>query len=251
MQVSRLSTMNVEPPFVKDMFDAIAPRYDLLNRLLSFRQDIYWRKVLVSTLLIPPKGRALDVACGTGDVLLELVHRKGSDMTAVGVDFSPAMLQLASRKISTVTSHSNISLLAGNALALPFRKETFDGVSIAFGIRNIADKANALRAFHRCLKAGGMLVVLELTTPPKGLLRSLYLFYFKRILPMIGGLISGDDQAYRYLPDSVIHFPESDAFAAIMREAGFAHVKYRRLTLGIATLYVGLKKGESSDKGSS
>lgn len=234
--------MNNERPFVKDMFSAIAPKYDLLNRLLSLRQDVYWRRVLVSTLCIPPNGRILDVACGTGDVLLELIHRRGPAIMAVGVDFSLAMLTLAQGKQISMDEDANMILLAGNALALPFHDGTFDGVTIAFGIRNIVDKAQALQSFHRCLKAGGMLAVLELTTPPKGFLRALYLFYFKRILPLIGGFISGDAHAYRYLPDSVVHFPESHVFAASMREAGFSQVAFRRLSLGIATLYTGVKK---------
>ncbi len=234
--------MNMEKPFIKDMFDAIAPRYDLLNRLLSLRQDVYWRRVLVSKLQIPPKGRALDVACGTGDVMLELIRQKGPDLTAVGLDFSPGMLGLARRKVMAAADHPAIVLLAGNALALPFAPRTFDGISIAFGIRNIADKLGALKEFYSCLKTGGTLGVLELTTPPKGLLRSFYFFYFQQILPLIGGLISGDKMAYHYLPDSVMHFPESHVFADMMRQVGFVQVKYRRLTLGIATLYTGLKR---------
>jgi len=151
------------------------------------------------------------------------------------------MLQIANQKIGKKSFGSTISLIAGNALEMPFKPSSFDAITIAFGIRNIADKLTALKAFHDSLKKGGILAVLELTTPPKGLFHSLYLFYFKRILPLIGWLISGDTMAYRYLPDSVLHFPESKIFVDIMQSAGFTDIRWRRLTLGIVTLYLGKK----------
>lgn len=233
--------MNVELPFVKDMFNAIAPRYDLLNRLLSLRQDVYWRRVMMTTLDIPPGGRLLDVACGTGDVAIEAWNRKSSGIRIVGVDFSPEMLRFGLKKTSRIGARDGIQLVAGNALQLPVKPETFDAVTIAFGIRNIADKEKALTSFYRCLKKGGSLAVLELTTPPPGFFRSLYLFYFQRALPLIGKWVSGDAGAYSYLPESVLHFPESRKFAAMMRRAGFSDVRWRGLTLGIATLYIGKK----------
>ncbi len=196
---------------------------------------------MVSEITAPTRGCVLDMACGTGDVILEIHKQKGKDVTVIGSDFSPNMLQIANQKIGKKSSGSNISLIAGNALEMPFKPGSFDAITIAFGIRNIADKVTALKAFHDSLKKGGILAVLELTTPPKGLFHSLYLFYFKRILPLIGWLISGDTMAYRYLPDSVLHFPESKIFVAIMRSAGFTDIRWRRLTLGIVTLYLGKK----------
>ncbi|OQX22943.1 MAG: bifunctional demethylmenaquinone methyltransferase/2-methoxy-6-polyprenyl-1,4-benzoquinol methylase [Desulfobacteraceae bacterium IS3] len=227
----------MELPFIREMFDAISPKYDLLNRLLSLRQDVYWRREMVRAMRIPDKGMVLDVACGTCDVALEILRQKGSGVNVFGADFSPGMLRLAKDKIRD----SGIHLLAGNAFHLPFRAETFDAVTIAFGIRNITDKLSVLKKFHEHLKPGGMLLVLELATPPKGLLLSLYLFYFKKILPIIGWFFSKNLMAYKYLPASVMDFPQAPAFAGIIRSAGFSNVSWRRLTLGIATLYVGIK----------
>ncbi len=229
---------NVELPFIRDMFDTIAPRYDLLNRLLSLRQDVWWRQAMISAMDIPGDGIVLDVACGTGDVALEILRQKGPGVRVVGADFSPGMLLLAKDKIGA----SDLHLVSGNALSLPFREKTFDAVTIAFGIRNIVDKHTALNAFCEQLKPGGMLLVLELATPQKGLLRSLYLFYFKKLLPLIGWFFSKNLGAYQYLPKSVLSFPKPEAFSAIMRSAGFSNIRWRNLTLGIATLYVGHKE---------
>jgi len=232
---------NIESPFIKDMFNAIAPRYDFLNRLLSFRQDVYWRRKMISLVTVPKRAIILDMACGTGDVILETLRQKGAGNTIVGSDFSPAMLQLADKKMKSVVSLSDIFLVAGNALHLPFKTGSFDLITIAFGIRNINDKFSALKAFHRGLKKDGTLAVLELTTPQKGIFRLCYLLYFRKILPLIGRLVSGNSLAYRYLPDSVLHFPSSRDFAEIMLSAGFSNVQWRKLTLGIVTLYIGKK----------
>ena len=229
-----------ELPFVREMFDSIAPRYDLLNRLLSLRQDVVWRKKMVSAMAIPENGQVLDVACGTGDVAMEICRQKGPLVKVTGIDFSPGMLRLAQEKIRQ-NQNTAISLLAGDALALPFGVESFHAVTIAFGIRNIQDKARALRAFYESLMPGGVVLVLELATPKKSRLHDSYLAYFQKVLPTIGRLFSKHSFAYSYLPDSVSRFPAPDVFIAIMAEAGFSHVTCRRLTLGIANLYVGIK----------
>jgi len=229
-----------ELPFVREMFDSIAPRYDLLNRLLSLRQDVVWRKKLVSVMAIPENGQVLDVACGTGDVAIEICRQKGSRVKVTGLDFSPGMLGLAREKTRR-NQNSSISLLAGDALALPFGEASFHAVTIAFGIRNIQDKAGALRAFYESLMPGGMLLVLELATPKKTRLREAYLTYLQKVLPIIGRLFSKHSFAYSYLPDSVSRFPATDVFMTIMAEAGFSHVTCRRLTLGIANLFTGVK----------
>lgn len=234
---------NMELPFVRDMFEAIAPRYDLLNRLLSLRQDVYWRRAMVSAMEIPDKGAVLDVACGTGDVAIEILRQKGPGVNVFGIDFSPRMIVLANDKIKPMSVKSNIHLLAGNAFELPFKTETFDAVTIAFGIRNITDKLSVLKVFHDSLKTGGMLLVLELATPRKGLLLSGYLFYFKKILPLIGWFFSRNLKAYQYLPASVLNFPSARNFAALMHSAGFSNIRWKNLTMGIATLYVGYKGG--------
>ncbi|MBN1931113.1 MAG: bifunctional demethylmenaquinone methyltransferase/2-methoxy-6-polyprenyl-1,4-benzoquinol methylase UbiE [Desulfobacterales bacterium] len=233
---------NMELPFVREMFESIAPKYDLLNRLLSFRQDIYWRKLMISTMKTPDNATVLDVACGTGDVALEIGRQKGTSVSIFGIDFSERMLTLAKDKIKSNSAGEKIHLLAGNALYLPFKPNVFDAITIAFGIRNIMDKSLVLKAFHRILKPGGMLLVLELSTPQKGLLLAFYRFYFKKILPLIGGFFSKNKKAYQYLPASVASFPAPNAFAAIIRMAGFTDIRWCRLTMGIANLHVGYKK---------
>jgi demethylmenaquinone methyltransferase/2-methoxy-6-polyprenyl-1,4-benzoquinol methylase len=145
---------NRELPFVREMFDNIAPRYDLLNRILSMRQDVVWRKKMVAAMRIPDNGHVLDVACGTGDVVMEVVRQKGPRVNVVGIDFSPGMLALARQKIGCRQTRADISLLAGNALALPFRSASFHALTIAFGIRNIQDKVGALKSFYDSLVPG-------------------------------------------------------------------------------------------------
>ncbi len=235
---------NAELPFIRDMFDAIAPAYDLLNRLLSLRQDVWWRRAMVSAMDIRSDAVVLDVACGTGDVAFEILRQKGPEVTVFCVDFSPAMLALAREKVSafTLPKPSSIHLLAGNAFHLPFREDTFDAITIAFGIRNIQDKLSVLNIFQNCLKPGGMLLVLELAVPPKGsFLSSLYHLYFKHALPLIGWLFSKNLDAYQYLPASVANFPKAEVFSGIMRSAGFSDIRWRNLTMGVANLYVGFK----------
>ncbi len=229
-----------ELPFIREMFDDIAPRYDLLNRLLSLRQDVVWRKKMVSVMAIPDKGRVLDVACGTGDVAVEICRQKDPRVKVTGIDFSPGMLFLAREKIRR-NRNTAISLLAGDALALPFGEQTFHAVTIAFGIRNIRNQVGALKAFYESLMPGGMVLVLELATPKKTRLRDAYLAYFQRVLPLVGRLLSKHGFAYSYLPDSVSRFPTSDVFMSIMADAGFSHITCRRMTLGIANLFVGIK----------
>jgi demethylmenaquinone methyltransferase/2-methoxy-6-polyprenyl-1,4-benzoquinol methylase len=229
-----------ELPFVREMFDSIAPRYDLLNRLLSMRQDVVWRKKMVAAMNIPANARVLDVACGTGDVMLEIRRLKRPRVTVIGMDFSGNMLALAKEKIRGGAGGEPF-LMAGNALMPPFRPAAFHAVTIAFGIRNIQDKIGVLQAFHEILKPGGMALILELATPGPSRLRDAYLAYFQKVLPLIGRLFSKHNFAYTYLPDSVSRFPAPDKFMEMMKTAGFTQVFCRRLTLGIANLFVGTK----------
>lgn len=243
MQKAGLSMKDMELPFIREMFESIAPSYDLLNRLLSLSQDIYWRRAMVSAIEAPDNGVLLDVACGTGDVAIEILRQKGTGVLIFGVDFSHNMLIRAKDKIKSIINRSKIHFLAGNAFNLPFREETFDAITIAFGIRNIGDKLSVLKVFYDSLKSGGMLLVLELATPQKGFLLSFYLFYFNKILPLIGWFLSKNLKAYQYLPSSVANFPDPKRFAAMMRSAGFINVRWKSLTMGIANLHVGCKKG--------
>ena len=231
----------MELGFIQDMFNHIAPRYDLLNRLLSLRRDVYWRREMAAALAMPKTGRVLDVACGTGDVMIELIHQAKAGDHVIGLDFAPEMLIVAQKKLAARRRKTRTDLIAGNGLTLPFLPGTFDAMTIAFGIRNIMDRKSALREFYTHLKPGGQLAVLELSTPKPHLFKFLYSLYFERILPAIGGFFSSNRMAYQYLPASVLRFPEPEAFAGLMRAAGFEDIRWRRLTLGLATLHIGFK----------
>ncbi|MCK5838001.1 MAG: bifunctional demethylmenaquinone methyltransferase/2-methoxy-6-polyprenyl-1,4-benzoquinol methylase UbiE [Desulfobacula sp.] len=232
--------MNNELDFIKDMFDRIAPKYDFLNRLLSLRQDTVWRTQMVKAATLQNGSRVLDVACGTCDVALEISSQLKGQACIFGLDFSFGMLKLGKQKLIQMCQ-KNISLLTADALHLPFQQRLFDAVFIAFGIRNIMNRQRALTAFLTVLKAGGRLAVLELTTPQKGIFRSLYLLYFQKILPVIGSFFSKDLNAYTYLPDSVLNFPSPVEFSKLMRQAGFENVRFKQMTFGIVTLFVGIK----------
>jgi len=232
--------MNKELDFVKDMFDRIAPRYDFLNRLLSMRQDIVWRNQMVKAAALQKDSRALDVACGTCDVALEINSQLKGQTQILGLDFSFGMLRLGKLKLLK-KKKKNIKLINADALNLPFKHHIFDAIFIAFGIRNIMDRQRAVKAFFDTLKRGGRLAVLELTSPEKGFFRSLYLLYFQRILPMIGSFFSKDSNAYTYLPDSVLKFPTPVEFSKLMKEAGFKSIKFKQMTFGIVTLFIGTK----------
>jgi demethylmenaquinone methyltransferase / 2-methoxy-6-polyprenyl-1,4-benzoquinol methylase len=225
-----------EIPFVRQMFDHIAPRYDFLNRLLSLRRDVVWRQVLVQRLQLGANATVLDVACGTADVALEIV-RQFPDARVTGVDFAPQMLRLARPKIKAAP----IVLAAADAFDMPFKPGGFNALTIAFGIRNIQNKTGVLKQFWDHLKPGGRLAILELITPTREPARSAYLFYFNRLLPVVGRFFSKHSYAYTYLPDSVAKFPPADEFMHLMRQCGFVHLRYRKLTMGIAAIFIGDK----------
>jgi demethylmenaquinone methyltransferase / 2-methoxy-6-polyprenyl-1,4-benzoquinol methylase len=241
MQDPELSMRRGELDFVRDMFDRIAPHYDFLNRFLSLRQDVYWRRTLVSVLALHAGALVLDAACGTADVGLEIHRQTRGDALTVGIDFAPEMLRLAAPKIRGIAPHHSLCLAAADAFCLPFKPGGFDAVTMAFGIRNIQDKETVLRRFWDQLKPGGRLAILELGTPDRGALRRAYLFYFNRLLPFIGRFFSSHSFAYSYLPQSVARFPAAHRFAALMRRVGFRKVRYRKLTMGITVLFVGEK----------
>ena len=223
---------------VRKMFDTIAPRYDLLNRLLSFGIDRQWRRYAVSRLCVPPDGRVLDIATGTCDVALEIASRTHASVQIVGEDFTQGMLVQGQKKLDQSPNGKRITLVNAPCEAIPHPDNCFDAITIAFGIRNVVDRAEGLREMVRVLKPGGRAVILEFSNPRSRLFRNLYYFYFRRLLPAIGGLIS-QRSAYQYLPDSVLEFPPQEEFCALMREAGFAAVSFKDLTGGIATVYVG------------
>jgi demethylmenaquinone methyltransferase / 2-methoxy-6-polyprenyl-1,4-benzoquinol methylase len=223
---------------IREMFDAIAPRYDLLNRLLSFGIDKRWRSFAVGQLRIPEGGRVLDMATGTGDVALEIAARTPSSVRIVGEDFTQGMLVLGKSKVAGSPFRDRIFLVNAPCESIPHPSSSFDGVTIAFGIRNVVDRLEGLKEMCRVLKPGGRAVILEFSNPNSRIIRNLYNFYFRRLLPRIGGLISRRS-AYQYLPDSVMEFPDQATFKGLMADAGFTAVRHFDLTFGIATVYVG------------
>lgn len=222
---------------IRDMFSAIAPRYDFLNRLLSLGIDQGWRRTLARMAILQEPDAILDVACGTGDISLAL-RQKAPRARIVGLDFSQAMLDLAKVKIER--AQAEIELVAASAEELPFPDADFDLLTIAFGIRNVVDKKKALTEFYRVLRPKGRLAVLEFSQPQAAWLRTLYNFYFFKILPLIGGLFARRS-AYSYLPESVAKFPSQDEFTDWLKDVGFQCCRYHSLTFGIATLYLAEK----------
>jgi len=223
--------------YVRQMFTAIAPRYDLLNHVLSLNVDRLWRHRAVRALRWreAPGGSYLDVCAGTLDLAAELARQPEFRGRVLGADFVIPMLRLGRRKAPRVTA------IGGDALDLPFSDQSFDGCMVGFGVRNLADLDRGLGEMARVLKRGGRVVILEFSTPSTWPLRPLYRFYFRRVLPVIGRLLSKHTTAYSYLPDSVDRFPGPPDMAERMRRSGFANVEYQSLSFGIATLYRGVK----------
>jgi len=241
-----LATEKTELPFsganqIQDMFNAVAPRYDLLNRLLSAGFDRRWRKVAVREFDSVEDKTFLDVATGTADIALELTKRHPKPYRIIGMDFSLSMLKLGNQKVSSNKLNRSIKLVPGAAENIPLKDQTFDGAITAFGVRNFADARQGLREMYRVLKPNGKIVVLEFSFPKNGLLQWLYRFYFEKILPLTGRIISGHKSAYSYLPASVANFPQGEAFNEVLKDSGFKNVSFRPLTLGIVTLYTGMK----------
>lgn len=223
------------------MFDRIASRYDLVNRLLSFGQDIRWRKKLAELLPEKQSQIILDLATGTGDVLLSLVKYSKNIRYAIGLDMSAKMLAEARRKLPRSGISENLSLLRADATNIPCCDNSFDVVTIAFGIRNVTDVKKSLSEMHRVLNDSGKVLILEFSLPPNILIRKPHLFYLRYLLPAIGGLISGDKEAYQYLNTTIESFPYGNDFLKLLDEAGFKNTKAQPLTFGVATIYEGQK----------
>ena len=224
------------------MFDAIAPRYDLLNHLLSAGIDRRWRATAIRSLQLTGREMLVDVATGTGDVALHA--RRAGDAGAarvLGVDFAGAMLALALTKVRAAGEDRRIALVRGDAMNLPVPTMSADAVSISFGIRNVQRPEVACREMARVLRPGGRLAILEFGMPQIPGLNALYSWYFRRVLPLVGRMISGHTGAYTYLPASVGSFPPPAEFMTILRQSGFTEVKAVPLTLGIVYLYTGRK----------
>ena len=222
---------------VREMFDSIAPRYDALNWLLSFGVDDHWRRRAIRAVQRTEAHEVLDLACGTGDMTRLLLKHSKTCEQVYAVDASRQMLVHARAKAWPRGMREKVTFLEAGAESLPWEDESVGAVMVSFGVRNFADSSKALREMYRVLRPGGGVVVLEFSTPHGAIFKRLYKFYFRRCLPLVGGVISRDKKAYRYLPESVYAFPEGEAFLQELRGSGFANGVSRRMTGGIATLY--------------
>jgi demethylmenaquinone methyltransferase/2-methoxy-6-polyprenyl-1,4-benzoquinol methylase len=222
--------------YVQRMFSEIAPRYDLLNHLLSFNVDRSWRRRAIAALAWEraPSGTYVDLCAGTLDVAAALANRPGFSGRVLGADFAEPMLRAGATKMTTA-----LSPIVADALELPLRDESAEGAIVAFGIRNVENLDGALAETFRVLKPGARFVILEFSTPPSPMIRATYHAYFHHVLPTIGAAISGHGTAYRYLPDSVASFPNAGELAARLRGVGFDSVTWEPLTFGVAALHVG------------
>ena len=226
---------------IRRMFDGIAPKYDLLNHLLSLNVDKVWRR-RVTRMAPLSTGPLLDVCTGTGDLVFEYDRVCGGRVPVIGADFSGAMLAHALAKSRRRGSHPRIGFVQADAQQLPFANDTFEVVAVAFGLRNVTDTDRGLREMARVTRPGGRVAVLEFSRPQHWFLGRAYRAYFRRVLPMVGQLFSrSGEKAYEYLPASVMEFPDGEELAAKMRVAGLRDVTFTPFTCGITTLYIGVK----------
>ncbi len=229
---------------VVGMFNSIAPTYDFLNHFLSLNIDKVWRRKLVKLVAPYNPERILDVASGTGDLAIALNKLKPSGI--VGVDISEGMLEVGRKKIARKGLSSAITLLYGDSENLPFPTNSFNAVTVSFGVRNFSHLSVGLSDMCRVLKPGGVVAVLEFSMPRRFPVVQLYKFYFLKMLPFFGKMFSGHSDAYTYLPESVLQFPSGDKFLKLMKEAGFSNVKEKRLSFGIASIYTGEKLAKAN-----
>lgn len=225
---------------VHDVFSQIAKRYDVMNSVLSFWQHKLWRRFAMKQTNLTQGGHTLDVACGTGDWTISLAKVVGEQGKVVGLDFVDEMLDVARAKL-TKRGLKQVSLVAGNAMELPFSDNAFDVATIGFALRNVPDVLTVLKEMTRVVKPGGQVVSLELSKPQWRPFRILYYFYFYKVLPFIGSLAVGKKAPYAWLPESLTDFPDRIALEGIFREAGLKHVKSYPLTGGVAALHIGTK----------
>jgi demethylmenaquinone methyltransferase / 2-methoxy-6-polyprenyl-1,4-benzoquinol methylase len=224
---------------VAQMFDNISPKYDLLNRVLSMGIDISWRKKAVKMLRKHEPKLILDVATGTGDFAIEALRLNPDKI--IGVDISEGMLDMGRKKMKEKGLEHKIDLQTGDSEDLPFPDNMFDAVIVSFGVRNFETLEKGLAGMYRVLKPGGKVVILEFSKPKMFPFKQLYNFYFKHVLPGIGKMVSKDKSAYTYLPESVQAFPDGDNFLAILNKVGYKETLCKPLTLGISSIYTGIK----------
>ncbi|MFH1138161.1 MAG: bifunctional demethylmenaquinone methyltransferase/2-methoxy-6-polyprenyl-1,4-benzoquinol methylase UbiE [Pseudomonadota bacterium] len=223
---------------VQGIFSRVVGRYDLMNHVLSLGRDVFWRRAAAKRARLLGTGRFLDLACGTGDLALALVEAH-PQARVIGTDFTWPMLEKAKEKIEAGGRPNRPDLAGADALRLPFPDRAFDSVTMAFGIRNIPDRRRALEEMHRVLWPGGRALILELTFPRWSLVRKFYETYLNRLIPKLGGLLTGQPLAYQYLADSIMDFPAPEDFLLEMQRAGFVKTSCLKMTFGIAVLHVG------------
>ncbi|WP_018676048.1 bifunctional demethylmenaquinone methyltransferase/2-methoxy-6-polyprenyl-1,4-benzoquinol methylase UbiE [Riemerella columbina] len=237
-EVKPYNTEATKKTEVEDMFDNIAPKYDFLNRTLSMKVDLLWRKNLVNWLKKDQPKDILDVATGTGDLAIAI--EKSTQANIVGLDLSQQMLNIGIEKVKKLNLSDKIKMLKGDAENLPFEDNRFDSVTSSFGVRNFENLEKGLAEFRRVVKNGHSIYILEFSKV-EGILAPFYMFYFKHILPRIGKLVSKDSRAYTYLPDSVNAFPYGEEMKSILLKVGFKEVEYKKQSFGIATIYKATK----------
>jgi len=227
--------------YVETMFDAIAPRYDLMNRLMTFGLDRGWRRYVVAQAAPPAGGRALDVATGTGDIALDLAAAMSTRGTVAAMDFSLGMMRPGPGKVTRAGVGGVVHFLGADALALPFADNTFDCITTGFAMRNVTDIAQAFREMRRVVKPGGRVVCLEVAKPRFAPVRLGHQAYFNYVVPLIGRLVTGQREAYTYLPESARNFPPPPRLKELMEGVGLHNVRYRLLGLGAAAVHTGVK----------
>ncbi len=215
---------------IQEMFNNIADKYDFLNGVLSFALDANWRKIAIRLSDIKKDHKVLDLACGTGDMIAE-IHKQHPDAFIYGADFSVNMLHISQKKLN------NVPFTAADAHNLPFKDNSFDRLTMAFGFRNVTDKARGLAELYRVIKSGGKVCILELTKPENKVTSFFYRLYFMHILPLIGGIFSSR-KAYKYLPDSVYHFPKRKEYRQMIENAGFRNIHFKTLVFGAVTIVI-------------
>ena len=237
----------VSPPLkeqtVQRMFSSIARRYDLNNTLLSLGLHHRWKQSAVATAGLREGDQALDLCTGTADLALLMAKQVGPTGRVFGLDFNEAMLEIGRRKVLRTGLSDRVTLTLGNALSLQLQPESLDAVTVAFGVRNVADLGLVFREMWRVLKPGGRVVCLEFSRPTSAIFRWLYHLYSFRLLPYLGRIVSGDRTGvYHYLPASILEFPDQESLALLMRKSGFEDVRYQNLTGGIVAIHVGVKR---------
>lgn len=235
-----MSRTKSKEQFVHEVFESIAPKYDIMNDILSFRRHKAWRSFTMNKMRVKPGSTAIDLCCGTCDWTISLAESSGTG-DIVGLDFSRNMLEYGEKKIKSLGLDKQITLVQGNAMSLPYEDNTFDYATIGFALRNVPDLVQVIREMQRVVKPGGLVVSLELSKPTWEPFKSLYYFYFRQVLPFMGKLIAKRYEQYKWLPESLVHFPDHKQLAAIFRDTGLEQVEVYPLTGGIAALHIGVK----------